>query len=182
VTKVQIRVAVDGMASEGNTYTGFLYAGVMIDKEGTPKVLEYNVRFGDPETQPIMMRLKSDLIEHCLQAIDGKLDIAKAEWDERTALGVVLAAGGYPDSYSKGDVITGLADSENTSGKIFHAGTRQIDGEIVTAGGRVLCAVGLGDSVTEAQAVAYELVNTITWNNVYFRTDIGYRAIERENA
>ena len=177
-----IRPTVDGMAEEGNTYTGFLYAGVMIDKDGTPKVLEYNVRFGDPETQPIMMRLKSDLVEHCLQAIDGKLEIAKPEWDERTALGVVLAAGGYPESYTKGDVITGLANTENASRKIFHAGTTQVDGAVQTNGGRVLCAVGLGHSVTEAQAVAYKLVDKISWNNVYFRTDIGYRAIEREKA
>ena len=176
-----IRPTVDGMAAEGNTYTGFLYAGVMIDSEGTPKVLEYNVRFGDPETQPIMMRLKSDLVQHCLDAIDGKLDSSTTIWDERTALGVVLAAGGYPDSYHKGDVIHGLADSENTSRKIFHAGTRFANGDVVTNGGRVLCAVGLGHSVTEAQAIAYELVNTISWDNVYFRTDIGYRAIERES-
>ena len=153
----------------------------MIDSEGTPKVLEYNVRFGDPETQPILMRLKSDLVQHCLDAIDGKLDSSTTIWDERTALGVVLAAGGYPNSYHKGDVIHGLANSENASRKIFHAGTRSANGEVLTNGGRVLCAVGLGHSVTEAQAISYELVNTISWDKVYFRTDIGYRAIERED-
>jgi len=171
---------VEGMAAEGNTYTGFLYAGVMIDRQGTPKVLEYNVRFGDPETQPIMMRLKSDLVEHCLQAIDGHLDQAKPEWDARTALGVVLAAGGYPYNYNRGDVITGLGRPETESSKIFHAGTREVNGDILTDGGRVLCAVGMGHSVTEAQTKAYEAANEITWNNIYFRTDIGHRAIERE--
>ena len=177
-----IRPTVDGMAAEGNDYTGFLYAGVMIDESGTPKVLEYNVRFGDPETQPIMMRLKSDLVELCLQALQGKLDVTKAEWDERTSLGVVLAAGGYPDSYSKGDVISGLDSADNISTKIFHAGTSIVDGNIVTDGGRVLCVCALGDSVTEAQAKAYEVVNAIFWDHVYFRTDIGYRAVAREKS
>lgn len=176
-----IRPTVDGMAAEGNTYTGFLYAGVMIDANGIPKVLEYNVRLGDPETQPILMRLKSDLISHCLQAIDGELDKAEPIWDERTALGVVLAAGGYPDSYNKGDVISGLDNTETNNRKIFHAGTVEKDGEIQTNGGRVLCAVGLGQTVTQAQAAAYELAKLITWKNMYFRTDIGHRAINREN-
>lgn len=175
-----IQPTVEGMAAEGNTYTGFLYAGVMIDETGIPKVLEYNVRFGDPETQPIMMRLKSDLIEHCLQAIDGHLDEAKPKWDERTALGVVLAAGGYPEHYNKGDVITGIDRPETDSSKVFHAGTKEVNGEILTNGGRVLCAVGLGHSVTEAQKRAYETSAFITWNNIYFRTDIGHRAVERE--
>lgn len=175
-----IRPTVDGMAEEGNTYTGFLYAGVMIDNEGIPKVLEYNVRFGDPETQPIMMRLQSDLVEHCLQAIDGRLDTAQASWDTRTALGVVLAAGGYPESYNKGEIISGLDNTQNSARKIFHAGTSEKNGNIITNGGRVLCAVGLGNSVTEAHACAYELVDQISWKNMYYRTDIGYRAIERE--
>lgn len=180
-----IRPTVDGMAAEGNEYTGFLYAGVMIDDLGTPRVLEYNVRFGDPETQPIMMRLKSDLVELCLQALQGKLDVANTEWDERTSIGVVLAAGGYPDSYNKGDVISGLDTNsnpalDNVSTKIFHAGTAEVDGNVVTSGGRVLCACALGNSVTDAQARAYQLVNAISWDRVYFRTDIGYRAIARE--
>ena len=177
-----IRPTVDGMAAEGNDYTGFLYAGVMIDETGKPNVLEYNVRFGDPETQPIMMRLKSDLVEHCLQAIDGKLDSATTDWDERTSIGVVLAAGGYPDDYNKGDVISGLDSADNVTTKIFHAGTAEKDGQVVTNGGRVLCACALGDSVTDAQAKAYEIVNAISWKDVYFRTDIGHRAIAREKA
>ncbi len=176
-----IRPTVDGMAAEGSPFTGFLYAGVMIDSNGTPNVLEYNVRFGDPETQPIMMRLKSDLVEHCLQALDGRLDQATTEWDTRNSVGVVLAAGGYPDSYDKGDVISGLNSADNVNSKIFHAGTAVQGNDVITAGGRVLCAVALGDSITEAQARAYEIVNAISWNKVYFRTDIGYRAIEREN-
>ena len=177
-----IRPTVDGMASEGNTYTGFLYAGVMIDATGAAKVLEYNVRMGDPETQPIMMRLQSDLVEHCLQAIDGQLDKAETRWDERTALGVVLAAGGYPDSYNKGDVISGLENTETDSRKVFHAGTVEKDGVIQTSGGRVLCAVGLGETVTQAQNSAYELVRLISWKDMYCRKDIGYRAINRENS
>jgi len=173
---------VKGMAAEGNEYTGFLYAGVMIAADGTPKVLEYNVRFGDPETQPIMMRLQSDLVELCNAAIDRKLDQVTAQWDSRNALGVVLAAGGYPASYNSGDVINGLESNTKTDRKIFHAGTAEKDGNIVTAGGRVLCAVALGDSVSEAQKKAYELVDEISWDKVYFRTDIGYRAIDRETS
>ena len=172
---------VKGMADEGNTFTGFLYAGVMINAEGVPKVLEYNVRFGDPETQPIMFRMKSDLVKHCLDANDGKLDTATTEWDERTSLGVVLAAGGYPESYDKGDVISGLEGTESDTTKVFHAGTKLSDGDVVTAGGRVLCAVALGDSVTEAQAKTYEVVKKIGWNKVYYRNDIGHRAIARES-
>ena len=176
-----IRPTVDGMAAEGNDYTGFLYAGIMVAEDGTPKVLEYNVRFGDPETQPIMMRLNSDLVDLCLRAIDHKLDNTSAVWDARTSLGVVLAAGGYPDSYNKGDVITGLDGTETESSKVFHAGTAEKDGKVVTSGGRVLCACALGNSVTEAQQKAYEVVRKISWNNVYYRTDIGYRAIAREH-
>lgn len=181
IMQMVIEPTVKGMADEGNSFTGFLYAGVMINDEGIPKVLEYNVRFGDPETQPIMMRLKSDLVQHCLDAIAGKLNQAETRWDERTSLGVVLAAGGYPDSYDKGDIISGLANTETESSKVFHAGTAEKDGSIVTNGGRVLCAVGLGNSVTEAQQIAYQVVDKIDWKNVYYRTDIGHRAIAREN-
>jgi len=180
IMQMVIEPTVKGMADEGNRFSGFLYAGVMINKEGVPKVLEYNVRFGDPETQPIMMRLKSDLVQHCLDAIDGKLDEAETQWDERTAIGIVLAAGGYPDSYEKGDVISGLENTETKSTKVFHAGTTEKDGKIITNGGRVLCAVALGNSVTEAQKLAYQLVDKISWKNIYFRRDIGYRAIARE--
>jgi phosphoribosylamine--glycine ligase len=182
IMQMVIEPTVKGMRDEGNDFSGFLYAGVMINNEGIPKVLEYNVRFGDPETQPIMMRLKSDLVQHCLDAIDGKLDSANTLWDERTSIGVVLAAGGYPESYDKGDVISGLENTETESCKIFHAGTIEKDGNIVTNGGRVLCAVALGNSVTEAQRLAYQVVDKITWNNVYYRTDIGHRAIARETA
>ena len=182
IMQMVIEPTVKGMANEGNSFSGFLYAGVMINKEGIPKVLEYNVRFGDPETQPILMRLKSDLVQHCLDAIDGKLDQSETLWDQRTSLGVVLAAGGYPEAYNKGDVISGLENTETESTKVFHAGTVEKDGQVVTNGGRVLCAVALGNSVTEAQNLAYQVVNKITWNNVYYRTDIGHRAVARETA
>lgn len=173
---------VKGMAAEGNTYTGFLYAGLMIAADGTPKVLEYNCRFGDPETQPIMLRLKSDIVALCLAALDKKLDQTTAEWDTRAAVGVVLAAGGYPDDYKKGDVISGLPESDQEGLKVFHAGTTLVDGNVITNGGRVLCATALGNTVSEAQEKAYSLVNQINWDNVYFRTDIGYRAIAREKS
>ncbi len=176
-----IEPTVKGMAAEGHLFTGFLYAGVMIDAEGTPKVLEYNVRFGDPETQPIMMRLKSDLVALCNAALDGRLHEMQAEWDARTALGVVLAAGGYPGSYRKGDVIHGLPETDSENSKVFHAGTAEKDGNIVTSGGRVLCAVGLGDTVSEAQRRAYALADQIHWDGMFCRRDIGYRAIAREN-
>ncbi|NOQ88939.1 MAG: phosphoribosylamine--glycine ligase [Gammaproteobacteria bacterium] len=182
IMQMVIEPTVKGMADEGNTFTGFLYAGVMINEKGIPKVLEYNVRFGDPETQPIMMRLKSDLVQHCLDAINGNLDNATTQWDERTSLGVVLAAGGYPEAYNKGDIISGLENTETESTKVFHAGTAEKDDNVVTNGGRVLCAVALGNSVTQAQRVAYQLVDKISWKNVYFRTDIGYRAIARESS
>jgi phosphoribosylamine--glycine ligase len=172
---------VKGMAEEGHPYTGFLYAGLMIDNDGIPRVLEFNCRFGDPETQPIMSRMQSDLVELCLTAVDGQLDQAKCEWDPRAALGVVMAAGGYPESYEKGHEIGGL-DQDMADTKVFHAGTQLKDGKVVTAGGRVLCVVGLGDSVTEAQKKAYQRVETIHWQKVYYRTDIGHRAIARENA
>jgi phosphoribosylamine--glycine ligase len=175
-----IEPTVVGMAAEGNPYTGFLYAGLMIDPDGSPKVLEYNCRFGDPETQPIMMRLHSDLVELCEAAIDGRLNEVSAEWDSRAALGVVLAAGGYPADYKKGDIISGLPEIDNEDAKVFHAGTAEKDGQVVTAGGRVLCAVALGNTVSEAQTRAYELTKQISWDGVYYRTDIGHRAIVRE--
>ena len=170
---------VEGMKRLDRPYTGFLYAGVMIGADGTPNVLEFNCRFGDPETQPIMMRLQSDLAWLCDMALDGKLNEASAQWDERKSLGVVLAAGGYPDSYRTGDVIGSLP--ENTADMhIFHAGTALKDGKQVTNGGRVLCVTALGDSVTEAQKRAYETVKQIHWDNIYYRTDIGHRAVSRE--
>jgi phosphoribosylamine--glycine ligase len=172
---------VEGMAKEGNDYTGFLYAGLMIDKSGAPKVIEYNCRFGDPETQPIMMRLQSDLVELCLLALDGNLESVETQWDSRAAVGVVLAAGGYPASYDKGAVISGIpAATENQ--KVFHAGTALDNGNTVTAGGRVLCATALGNSVSEAQKLAYEQAAQIQWNGVFYRKDIAYRAIEREQS
>lgn len=178
-----IMPTVEGMAKEGAPYSGFLYAGLMIDAEGTPKVIEYNCRFGDPETQPIMMRLQSDLVELCQLACEGKLDEATIAFDERPAVGVVLAAGGYPASYGKGDVISGLDTNTNESAKTFHAGTaNNANGEVVTSGGRVLCATALGHSVTDAQKLAYELLHQIRWKDVSFRTDIAYRAIEREQS
>lgn len=170
---------VKGMADEGNTYVGFLYAGLMIMADGTPKVIEYNCRFGDPETQPIMLRLKSSIVELCDAALDGKLDQTTAEWDPRCAVGVVLAAGGYPGDYTKGDVIT-LPKQVAEGTKVFHAGTAEKEGQVVTNGGRVLCATAMGNSVTEAQQRAYELVKQIDWNGVYYRDDIAYRAIARE--
>lgn len=180
IMKEVIEPTVTGMAAEGHPYTGFLYAGVMITADGTPKVLEYNCRFGDPETQPILLRLKSDLVELCQAALDGHLDQMKVDWDDRVALGVVMAAGGYPSAYSKGDVISGLPDQDQDGIKVFHAGTKIQDGHVVTNGGRVLCATALGNSVSEAQSLAYELVKKITWDNVYYRTDIGHRAVKRE--
>jgi phosphoribosylamine--glycine ligase len=173
---------VKGMATDGNDYTGFLYAGLMISPEGEINVIEFNCRFGDPEAQPVMLRLKSDLAQLCLAAIDGKLDTQSADWDSRSAVGVVLAAGGYPNSYNKGDVVSGLPVKPDADRKVFHAGTTEVNGQIVTNGGRVLCATALGDSVSEAQAAAYEQVHQIHWDNVYFRSDIAYRAIARENS
>ena len=173
---------VRGMAADGIPYTGFLYAGVMITADGTPKVLEFNCRFGDPETQPIMVRLQSDFVDLLEAALEERLDTVSAQWDTRASLGVVLAAGGYPDAYNKGDVISGLDTAAQLEGKVFHAGTAEKDGQVVTNGGRVLCAVGLGNSVTEAQANTYQLVKAIDWNKVYYRNDIGHRAIAREQA
>ena len=171
---------VEGMAKEDAPYTGFLYAGLMIAEDGTPKVIEYNCRFGDPETQPIMMRLQSDLVELCLAACQGQLADKEITFDARAAVGVVLAAGGYPGSYNKGDVISGLDTNTQADRKTFHAGTALNNEQVVTAGGRVLCATALGETVTSAQQAAYELLHQISWNNVEFRTDIAYRAIVRE--
>lgn len=173
---------VKGMAAEGNDYTGFLYAGLMISPKGEINVIEFNCRFGDPEAQPVMLRLQSDLPQLCLAAIEGKLDTQSANWDSRCAVGVVLAAGGYPNSYDKGDVISGLPVESGIDRKIFHAGTTEANGQIVTNGGRVLCAAALGETVSEAQAAAYEQAHQIHWDNVYFRSDIAYRAIDRENS
>lgn len=177
-----IRPTVDGMAAEGNTYVGFLYAGLMIDQQGNPKVIEYNCRFGDPETQPIMLRLQSDLVALCQSALKGELDKVTVEWDPRAAIGVVLAAGGYPGDYHKGDIITGLPTEEVAGEKVFHAGTASKDGNTVTAGGRVLCVTALGNSVREAQQRAYQLADKIQWQGVLYRRDIGYRAIAREES
>jgi phosphoribosylamine---glycine ligase len=170
-----------GLAQDGTPYTGFLYAGLMIAADGTPNVLEFNCRFGDPETQPVLMRLKSDLVQLCIAALDGRLNHVDAQWDARAALGVVMAAQGYPDNYPRGDVITGLSVAARLPGKVFHAGTRLADGKVLTNGGRVLCAVGLGESVRRARREAYALVEAIQWPGVQFRRDIGYRAIARES-
>lgn len=172
---------VRGMAAEGNVYTGFLYAGLMIDEAGNPKVIEFNCRFGDPETQPIMLRLQSSLVELVEAANAGTLDKVDAKWDPRCSLGVVLAAGGYPADYAKGDVIQGLDVAISDSGKVFHAGTALKDGQVTTSGGRVLCATALGNSVREAQQGAYRLAEQISWNGCFYRKDIGYRAIARES-
>ncbi|HIP94540.1 MAG TPA: phosphoribosylamine--glycine ligase [Leucothrix sp.] len=176
-----IEPTIKGMADEGHPFTGFLYAGVMIDPQGNAKVLEYNVRFGDPETQPIMMRLQSDLVDLLEAALQGKLDQQSIEWDERSSLGVVMAADGYPDAYATGDVITGIPEEDNNS-KVFHAGTAINDNnELINSGGRVLCVVGLGGNITQAQKVAYQALDKINWKNAYYRTDIGHRAIDRES-
>ena len=175
-----IEPTVKGMAADGRPYTGFLYAGLMIDSDGSPRVVEYNCRFGDPETQPILMRLQSDLIPLCEAALDGRLNTVDAQWDNRAAVGVVLAAGGYPEAYRKGDVITGFDGIDSNDCKIFHAGTALQDNQVVTAGGRVLCATSLGSTVSEAQNRAYEMIASVNWENMYYRTDIGYRAIARQ--
>jgi phosphoribosylamine---glycine ligase len=181
-----IEPTIRGLARDGTPYTGFLYAGIMVHPDGTPNVLEYNCRFGDPETQPIMMRLRSDLVELCEAALDHHLDRVRAEWDPRAALGVVMAAEGYPEGVRKGDAIFGLEAAAKLSaagqGKVFHAGTALRDGKVVTHGGRVLCAVGLGDDVSAAQREAYALVDAISWEGMQCRRDIGYRAIARESS
>jgi phosphoribosylamine--glycine ligase len=171
---------VKGMAAEGNPYTGFLYAGLMIDQQGNPKVIEFNCRFGDPETQPIMLRMRSDLVELCLAACAEQLDQKTADYDPRPAVGVVLAAAGYPAEVQKGDIIEGLTSINSDVAKTFHAGTAEQNGKVVTAGGRVLCATALGENVAEAQKNAYALAATINWNGIYYRKDIAWRAIARE--
>lgn len=176
-----MRPTVEGMAKDGHVYTGFLYAGLMIDQEGQPRVIEFNCRFGDPETQPIMMRLQSSLVELVEAGLAGQLP-SEAQWDERKAVGIVLAAEGYPESVRKGDVIKGL-DQDTGTGKVFHAGTAQNDqGEVVTAGGRVLCVTALGDSIAQAQKDALAMCQAITFDGMQYRRDIGYRAIAREQA
>ena len=171
---------VRGMQAEGNRFRGFLYAGLMVKEDGTPNVLEFNVRFGDPETQPIMMRLQSDLVAHCLAACQGSLAQERLQWDPRPTLGVVLAAKGYPNDYPKGDVISGLdAAAQLADCKVFHAGTSLVDGQVVTNGGRVLCVTAAGDSIAEAQALAYKGVACIQWPGMEHRNDIGHRAIAR---
>jgi len=177
-----IEPTIRGLAKDGTPYTGFLYAGIMVHPDGTPNVLEYNCRFGDPETQPIMMRLKSDLVALCEAALDRRLDQVHADWDPRAALGVVLAAEGYPETVRKGDPIIGLDRAARLPGKVFHAATRAADGHVFTHGGRVLCATGLGDSVSQAQAQAYALVDEISWPGMQCRRDIGYRAVAREKS
>tara|TARA_B100001996_G_scaffold350038_1_gene309145 strand:- start:355 stop:1638 length:1284 start_codon:yes stop_codon:yes gene_type:complete len=172
---------IKGMESEGRTYTGFLYAGLMVTNDGNLKVLEFNCRFGDPETQPIMMRLKSDLVSMCLASFDNTLTKCNIDWDSRSAVGVVSASDGYPASASKGDIIEGLNSIFPEHIKIFHAGTSMADGNIVTAGGRVLCATALGDTVSQAKQKAYDAINEINYDGMFFRNDIGYRAIQREN-
>jgi phosphoribosylamine--glycine ligase len=175
-----IEPTVRGLAAEGVPYTGFLYAGLMIAADGTPNVLEFNCRLGDPETQPIMMRLESDLTALCEAALEKRLDRAQAQWDARAALGVVMAAAGYPESVRKGDAIVGLERAARLPGKIFHAGTRLEAGRVLTNGGRVLCAVGLGASVATAQRQAYALADSVQWPGMQYRHDIGHRALERE--
>jgi phosphoribosylamine--glycine ligase len=171
---------VHALAGEGTPYVGFLYAGLMIAPDGTPRVLEFNCRFGDPETQPILARMRSDLTALCEAGLDGRLDTMQVDWDPRAAVGVVLAAGGYPDTVRKGDVIHGLDAALKLPGKIFHAATRLSEGQVVTNGGRVLCAVGLGTTVRAAQRQAYELAGAISWKDMQYRRDIGFRAIARE--
>lgn len=171
-----------GLREDGINYTGFLYAGLMITADGTPKVIEFNCRMGDPETQPILTRLKSDLVAICEASLNGRLADTVVEWDPRAALGVVMAAGGYPAAYAKGKVISGLESSDGPNTKIFHAGTTMNDDQVVTSGGRVLCVVGLGDSVALARDAAYDRVSGVEWEDVYYRQDIGHRAIAREEA
>lgn len=175
-----IMPTIRGLAEQGMPFTGFLYAGLMISPEGETRVLEFNVRFGDPETQPIMMRLKSDLAELCLAAVHGELDRVEVKWDPRPALGVVMAAGGYPGSYSKGHVITGLNSAGDGETRVFHAGTDLLDGKVVTTGGRVLCVCAMADSVFDAATAAYSGCAKIHWDGAFYRRDIGYRAIARE--
>lgn len=175
-----VEPTVAGLAADGTPYTGFLYAGIMVAADGSPRVLEFNCRFGDPETQPVLFRMQSDLVALCITALEGQLDKTVCAWDARPALGVVLAAGGYPDAYRKGDPIHGLdADADRDDLKIFHAGTRRQDGQVLTSGGRVLCAVALGETIADAQRKAYDLADRIRWEGVFCRRDIGWRALAR---
>jgi len=175
-----IMPTVRGMKEEGNEYVGFLYAGLMINEQGEPKVIEYNCRFGDPETQPIMLRLKTSIVDMCNAALSKSFDSLDVSWDPRPAVGVVMASGGYPEGYAKGDEIN-IQTEQNDDCKVFHAGTAIKDGKLVSAGGRVLCIAALGDSVTDAQKTAYQGVDKINWKDAFYRTDIAYRAIDREN-
>jgi phosphoribosylamine--glycine ligase len=178
VMREVINPTLKGMAAEGMPFTGFLYAGLMIDDTGKPRVVEFNARMGDPETQPIMMRLKSDLYTLITAALNKQLHVTEAEWDRRAALGVVMAAANYPDTPRKGDTISGLPAASDDA-KVFHAGTAEKDGQIVTSGGRVLCVTALGDTVKIAQRRAYEMLAPISFDGMQFRKDIGYRAITR---
>ena len=180
ILNLVIQPTLDGMKMDGNTYLGFLYAGLMIMADGTPRVIEFNCRMGDPETQPIMVRLRSDLVAICSATLDGTLGEQQTEWDSRASLGVVMAAGGYPERYAKGKAIAGLTGADSDTQKVFHAGTATDNDNIVTSGGRVLCVVGLGDTVADAAEQSYNAVDKISWDDVYFRRDIGHRAIARE--
>lgn len=177
-----IRPTLKGMKTDGHSYLGFLYAGLMIMADGTPRVIEFNCRLGDPETQPILARLKSDLVDICLSTLEGDLEEREAVWDTRAALGVVMAAGGYPANYARGKVISGLDSADSNTQKVFHAGTTSDGSTVTTSGGRVLCVVGLGDTVADAARDAYAAVDKIDWQDAYIRRDIGHRAIARENA
>ncbi|WCE04959.1 phosphoribosylamine--glycine ligase [Pseudoxanthomonas sp. JBR18] len=182
VMREVVNPTVAGMAADGVPFTGFLYAGLMIDASGAPKVIEFNVRFGDPETQPVMLRLQSDLVDLVDAAIDGKLEVTEAQWDPRPSLGVVIAAAPYPETPVTGEIITGL-DTVPATAKVFHAGTAlNADGDVISAGGRVLCVAALGDSVSDAQRAAYAGVAAIAWPHAFHRTDIGWRAVAREQA
>jgi phosphoribosylamine--glycine ligase len=182
VMETVIYPTLEGLAQQGTPYRGFLYAGLMISPSGDIQVLEFNCRLGDPETQPIMMRLQSDLVELCLAGTEQRLDkVAPPTWDPRTCLGVVMATKGYPDAYPKGDIIEGLLSADDTNQKVFHAGSVLQQGQIKTAGGRILCVTALGDGVLEAQQRAYAAVKSIHWPNAYYRTDIGYRAINEQH-
>jgi phosphoribosylamine--glycine ligase len=176
-----IEPTIKGLVEDGISYTGFLYAGLMIDQAGNPRVLEYNCRSGDPETQPILLRMRTDLADLCMAALAGELHRVEVNWDNRTTLGVVMAARGYPDHYPKGEIIEGIHDAETDQVKVFHAGTAIENGNIITSGGRVLCVTALGDNVIEAQAAAYRSVRRIHWPNAYYRPDIGYHAVAHEN-
>ena len=177
-----IEPTLKGMRADEVPYLGFLYAGLMIMPDGSPKVIEFNCRMGDPETQPILMRLESDLAAICRATLEGTLSQQEAKWDDRAALGVVMAAGGYPGEYRKGAAITGLDQVDGQDQKVFHAGTAEQDGQVVTSGGRVLCVVGLGDTVADAARRAYDAVGKISWQDAYYRHDIGHRALERADS